>query len=140
MVRIIAVTLCLLTLCFSMFGCSNDPTPELRAEIYNLEMEIADLKEQKAQLSQEIVDTKVENGTAKYVLTLSIKQIHYSFDLDKHLKDMLNEINIVISVDKDYYNSVQVGDIVSEEFRVGSAVVSGSYGSWKVTVKDKTII
>ena len=136
MKKIAILIICVLIVCFSFAGC-GDPTPELKAEIESLEAEIADLEAEKTQLENEIVDIKVENGTARYVLTLSVKQVHYSLDLEDHWKDAMNELTIVVPVDKEYYDSVEVGEVLEEEFRVGSAVVAGSYGSWKITVKDK---
>lgn len=139
MKKFLILAACLFVFCFVFVGCS-DPTPELKAEIESLEAEIADLEAEKAQLKDEIVDIKVGNGTAKYVLTLSVKQVHYSLNLEDHLKDTMNELIIVVPVDKEYYDSMEIGDVLEEEFRVGSAVMAGSYGSWKITVKDKEII
>ena len=139
MKKFLILVTCLFVFCFIFVGCS-DPTPELKAEIESLEAEIADLEAEKAQLKNEIVDIKVENGTARYVLTLSVKQVHYSLNFEDHWKDAVNELTIVVPVDKEYYDSVEIGEVLEEEFRVGSAVVAGSYGSWKITVKDKEIM
>ena len=72
-------------------------------------------------------------------MTLEIKQTHYTIDLGQHLKDEMNEITIQIPVDKEYYDSVSVGTVIDDSFRMGSMIMKGSFGKWKVTVKDKSI-
>ena len=72
-------------------------------------------------------------------MTLEIKQTHYTLDLEQHLKDEMNEITIQIPVDKEYYDSVSVGTVIDDSFRMGSMIMKGSFGKWKVTVKDKSI-
>ena len=51
----------------------------------------------------------------------------------------MNAIEIEIPVDKEYYDNVDVGDTINNDFRVGSMVMKGSFGSWDVTVKGKDI-
>ena len=144
MKKIIAFLL-ILVLCFSFVGCStqeekmNADIERLNAEIIELEHTVEHLNSTKKELETQITDIKIENGTAKYVLTLNIKQVHYSFDPAEHLKDSMNDVSIQIPVDKEYYDSVRVGDVIDNSFRVGSAVFKGSYGSWEITVEDKEI-
>ncbi len=111
----------------------------LSAEVEELKNEIKTLEETRDALENEIVDKKIENNTAKYVLTLNIKQVHYSLDLADHLKDSMNDLSIQIPVDKEYYDSVDIGDTIDDSFRVGSFVFKGSLGSWKITVENKEI-
>ena len=54
-------------------------------------------------------------------------------------KDEMNAITIDIPVDKEYYDGVSIGTVIDNSFRTGSMVVSGSFGKWKITVKDKKI-
>lgn len=75
----------------------------------------------------------------KYVVTFRIKQSHFTLDIGEHIKDSMNEITIEIPVDKEYYDSVSVGDTVNDDFRVGSLIMHGSFGNWKVTVDKKEI-
>jgi hypothetical protein len=42
-------------------------------------------------------------------------------------------------VDKEYYDSVEVGDTIADDFRVGSAIFKGSFGSWNISVENKEI-
>ena len=105
---------------------------ELQAEIQELEI-------QKETLENQIVDMKEEKGIAKYVVTFEIKQSHFSFDVTKHIKDAMNAIEIEIPVDKEYYDSVDVGDTINNDFRVGSLALKGSFGTWNIEVIDKRI-
>lgn len=128
----------LMIIVIGIVGCGPNEK-ELDNQIQTLQEEIRALETQKEKLENEIVDTKVENGTAKYVITFKIKQSHFSLDLGKHLKDAMNAIEIEIPVDKEYFDSVEVGDAINDDFRVGSLVMKGSFGSWDITVKSKDI-
>lgn len=110
----------------------SNRSKELQAEIQELEI-------QKETLENQIVDIKEDKGIAKYVVTFEIKQSHFSLDITKHIKDAMNAIEIEIPVDKEYYDNVDVGDTINNDFRVGSMVMKGSFGSWDVTVKGKDI-
>ena len=69
--------------------------------------------------------------------------LHYrdlTLDLDEYLKDAANKITIPIEVSKKYYYSVEVGDVINDDLRVGSLLFKGSFGSWHVEVTDKQIV
>ena len=121
-----------------LVGC-GDNREYLQSEIDALNAEIKQLESQRDSLKNEIVDIKVENGTAKYVVTFNIKQIHFTLDIGQHIKDEMNDISIQIPVDKEYYDSVKVGDTIADDFRMGSLIMKGSFGNWDVTVEDKEI-
>lgn len=119
-------------------GCgANEETLSNRSK--ELQAEIQELEIQKETLENQIVDIKEDKGIAKYVVTFEIKQSHFSLDITKHIKDAMNAIEIEIPVDKEYYDNVDVGDTINDDFRVGSLVMKGSFGSWDVTVKGKDI-
>lgn len=79
-------------------------------------------------------------GSEKYVVTLEFKQSRFSLDIDEHLKDSANKLKIQVPVDKEYYDSLEVGDEVADEFRLGSFLFKGTLGSTKVKVKDKEVV
>lgn len=101
--------------------------------------DVAKLESERDRLNEEILNTKIDNGLAKYVITFNIKQTHFTLDIGEHLKDAMNDISIEIPVDKEYYDSVEVGDTIDDSFRVGSFIWKGSFGNWKVTVESKDI-
>ena len=119
-------------------GCSKTETVS-NEEITKLESEIAQLEAERDRLNEEILNTKIDNGLAKYVIAFNIKQTHFTLDIGEHLKDAMNDISIEIPVDKEYYDSVEVGDTINDSFRVGSFIWKGSFGNWKVTVESKNI-
>lgn len=129
----------------SLNGCAtqeemlHDNIAELEDRVSELKDEVSALEAQKAAVQKEIVDIKVENGTAKYVLTIKVKQKHYNLSLEDRLKDEMNAITIQIPVDKEYFDSVMVGDTIADDFRIGSLVLKGSYGGWNITVEGKEI-
>ena len=144
MKKILALVL-LITVCFTLTSCMSTEeslsleAQNLQSEIYALNTEISRLKSEKSTLQAEVLDTKIEKGTAKYIVTFNIKQEHFTLDLTQHLKDAMNDISIQIPVDKEYYDNVNVGDVIDDSFRMGSLICAGSFGNWKITVEAKEI-
>ena len=122
----------------TLSGCSKSETVT-NEDVAKLESEIAQLEAERDQLNEEILNTKIDNGLAKYVITFNIKQTHFTLDLGEHLKDAMNDISIEIPVDKEYYDSVEIGDTIDNSFRVGSFIWKGSFGNWKVTGESKDV-
>ena len=122
----------------TLSGCSKTETVT-NEDVAKLESEIAQLEAERDRLNEEILDTKIDNNLAKYVIAFNIKQTHFTLDIGEHLKDAMNDISIEIPVDKEYYDSVEVGDTIDDSFRVGSFIWKGSFGNWKVTVESKNI-
>ena len=122
----------------TLSGCSKTETV-MNEDVAKLESEIAQLEAERDRLNEEILNTKIDNNLAKYVITFNIKQTHFTLDIGEHLKDAMNDISIEIPVDKEYYDSVEVGDTIDDSFRVGSFIWKGSFGNWKVTVESKDI-
>ena len=122
----------------TLSGCSKTETVT-NEDVAKLESEIAQLKAERDRLNEEILDAKIDNNLAKYVIAFNIKQTHFTLDIGEHLKDAMNDISIEIPVDKEYYDSVEVGDTIDDSFRVGSFIWKGSFGNWKVTVESKDI-
>ena len=87
----------------------------------------------------EASQTKSDSKIPRYIVTYNISQKHYNLDLDDYIKDKMNDITLQVPVDKDYYDSVEVGQEIDESFRWGSLWMSGSFGSWNVTIQDKQI-
>ena len=144
MKKIITIFL-IVIFCFSFAGCASEEEKlnanidKLNSEITQLEGTVSELEKTRDTLKNEIADIKVEKGIAKYVVTFEIKQTHYTLDLEQHMKDEMNAITIQIPVDKEYYDSVSVGTVIDDSFRMGSMIMKGSFGKWKVTIKDKEI-
>ena len=122
----------------TLSGCSKTETVT-NEDVAKLESEIAQLEAERDRLNEEILDVKIDNNLAKYVIAFNIKQTHFTLDIGEHLKDAMNDISIEIPVDKEYYDSVEVGDTIDDSFRVGSFIWKGSFGNWKVTVESKDI-
>lgn len=128
-----------MTVCLT--GCSKQVRSDMsKQEISELQIEKQSLEAEIAELSNAVIEKKEENGTAKYVLTLEIKQSHFSLDVSEHLKDSMNAIEIQIPVDKEYYDSVEIGQNVADEFRMGGFIFKGSFGNFKVSITGKEVI
>ena len=133
-----SIIVLIVMIAITLSGCSKTETVT-NEDITKLESEIAQLEAERDQLNEEILNTKIDNGLAKYVITFNIKQTHFTLDLGEHLKDAMNDISIEIPVDKEYYDSVEIGDTIDDSFRVGSFIWKGSFGNWKVTVESKEV-
>ena len=121
-----------------MTGCSAKEQ-SLNNNISTLTAEVSKLEDERDRLNSEIYDTRIDNGLGRYVITFCVKQTHFTLNLGEHLKDAMNEISIEIPVDKEYYDSVEVGDVIDNSFRVGSLVLRSSFGNWQITVAAKEI-
>lgn len=124
-----------------LVGCGQDNEvviEQQKAEIATLEKDIVELKNEKESLTNEVADIKVDNGTAKYIMTFEIKQSHF-LDIGKMIKDEMNAIEMQIPVDKEYFDSFEVGDKIDYSFRFGSFLLEGSIGNWNIKVIDKGV-
>ena len=86
--------------------------------------------------SQDNVNGVTEEKTIdskNYVIVLHVTQTHYTLDITEHIKDSMNTVDIPMPITKEFYDSVNVGDIINDDFRVGSFVVKGSFGKWKIS-------
>lgn len=137
--KIIILTMVLLALT----GCSYNNQEIIRSQeidIKELKEEIENLETQKGKLLKDVQDIKVERNVAKYIITLKISQSHLTLDLGKHMKDVMNTIEIQLPVDKEFYESVNQGELLDSSFRLGSALLEGSWGNWKVEIIKKEIM
>lgn len=121
---------------------------ELETKLSILETQIAI----KNRISEEI-DSKIENNKElidqiniklsdrepKYILKLKLKQSHLSWSIGKHIKDVMNAIEFELPVDKGFYDSINKGAEIVDQFRWGSLLLKGSMGDWKMTVVSKEI-
>ena len=75
-----------------------------------------------------------------YIITFEIKQSHFSLDITEHVKDSVNALTFEVPVDKEYYDSLSVGSVISDKFRMGSFIMKGSIGKWKIKVINKRAV
>lgn len=103
--------------------------------------EIENLKKENAALIAQVNTLKSgANAKApKYILKLRLRQSHFSLSIKKHIKDAVNSVDFEMPVDKEFFDSVRNGTEIIDNFRFGSFVLSGSFGDWELTVKDKII-
>ena len=109
-------------------------------ENYQIKEETNQLIEQKSELKQEIKSLEEANDKERYIITLQIKQTHFSLDISAHMKDEANKTKIQIPVDKAFYDKVDEGDVLDESFSSGSFWFKGSVGSWEIKIIDKKIL
>lgn len=136
--------LVIMTLVFMMIGCSKSDSnmqtiAKQEEQIASLKKEIKDLQKKKDELEKSTIEIKEEKGLANYIVTIEIKQHHPFWDFENKVKDELNAVTIELPVTKEYYNNVEVGTVINDEFRVGSLILSGSIGKWDVAIKNKEI-
>lgn len=124
-------------------SCGNG---NLKAERENLETEISELEEdirtlqsEKNSIEKLIQDLREENDIPKYIVTFEIGQQHVTLDIGDLLKDEINKTELEVMVSKEYYDAVDVGTVVNDDFRVGSLALKGSFGTWNIKVINKRI-
>jgi len=136
------ISILLICLIF-LTSCGNG---NLKAERENLETEISELEEdirtlqsEKNSIEKLIQDLREKNDIPNYIVTFEIGQQHVTLDLGDLLKDEINKTELEVMVSKEYYDAVDIGTVVNDDFRVGSLVLKGSFGSWIIEVIDKRI-
>lgn len=136
------ISILLICLIF-LTSCGNG---NLKAERENLETEISELEEdirtlqsEKNSIEKLIQDLREENDIPNYIVTFEIGQQHVTLDLGDLLKDEINKTELEVMVSKEYYDAVEIGTVVNDDFRVGSLALKGSFGSWIIEVIDKRI-
>ena len=128
---------------FLFLGCrSKDVVLEekinmLNQKIFYKKTEISELDLQIKELESKKVEVAEKKELVYYIITFEAKQTHVSLDLTDHLKDAANAYTFQIPVDKDFYESVKVGQELTNNFRGGSLLLKGSLGSNKITVVEK---
>ena len=136
------ISILLICLIF-LTSCGNG---NLKAERENLETEISELEEdirtlqsEKNSIEKLIQDLREENDIPNYIVTFEIGQQHVTLYLGDLLKDEINKTELEVLVSKEYYDAVEIGTVVNDDFRVGSLALKGSFGSWIIEVIDKRI-
>lgn len=145
--------LLLLTLTITLFSCENacdvqTDIDSLRTERTNLENEVKTKNNTLLSLNTSIktkneslkeMDIYLDGDTPLYILTLELSQSHFTLDIGEHIKDAMNAIEFDIPVDKSFYDEVNVGDEIVDDFRAGSFIMNGSLGDWEMEVTHKKI-
>ena len=105
----------------------------------NSEME--QLKKENAALAAQVQALKLGTSAKpiKYILKIRLKQANFTLNIKKHIQNAVNSIDFEIPVDKEFFDSVSKGTEIIDDFRFGSLILSGSFGDWEMTVKDKEI-
>lgn len=136
------ISILLICLIF-LTSCGNG---NLKAERENLETEISELEEdirtlqsEKNSIEKLIQDLREENDIPNYIVTFEIGQQHVTLDLGDLLKDEINKTELEVMVSKEYYDAVDIGTVVNDDFRVGSLALKGSFGTWNIEVINKRI-
>jgi len=117
-------------------GCNNS---DLKAEKEQLQSEIKTLHSEIDAL-QKVRDGLIQKEEIVYIIELEISQSHLAIDFKNNLKDSLNKISVPIQVSEEYYYSVEVGETLSDEFRIGSFLYKGSIGNWNIKIINKQIV
>lgn len=103
--------------------------------------EIEQLKKENLALAAQVQALKSGSSAKpiKYILKIRLKQSNFTLSIKKHIQNAVNSIDFEIPVDKEFYDSVSKGTEIIDDFRFGSLILSGSFGDWEMTVKDKEI-
>lgn len=130
----------MMALCMTSCGRKENTNIEkdyenLQAQYESLQKDVQELEEYKTSLQDMINEEDVKT----YVVTFEISQSHITLDIGTWVKDAMNTTEIEVMVDKRYYDSVEVGQSISNDFRIGSFLMKGSVGSWDIEVSDKEI-
>jgi hypothetical protein len=74
-----------------------------------------------------------------YVVRLRVKTVHHNLSISDAIKDEANAYEFEMPVDKLYFKSLTVGQLLQENTRTGSIIMNGSFGSDEIHVVGKRI-
>jgi len=94
-----------------------------------------EIKEQRTLLDE----LKILPVDTVYLITLEVKQVTYTVDINEHLKNRMNTIKFTIPVSKEFYALVSIGNKLSSEMKIGSAIIDGDFSRLNIKVIDKQI-
>ena len=137
LISMLLICLIFLTSCGN--GNLKAERENLKTEISELEEDIRTLQSEKNSIEKLIQDLREENDIPNYIVTFEIGQQHVTLNLGDLLKDEINKTELEVLVSKEYYDSVDVGTVVNDDFRVGSLALKGSFGTWNIEVINKRI-
>lgn len=149
--------LLIITMLVTLVSCET--SEDVRLELTNLRAERTklidanyDLDNRRKSLTTEVeglnesLESKLhevgllsDGQTPLYILEIRLKQSRVSLDLGKHMKDAMNTIKFTIPVSREFYESVNVGTELSDDFRAGSFIMNGTFSSWNMRVVNKSI-
>ncbi len=146
--------LLLLVISLTLFSCENKGDVQtdidnLREERTKLENEVNTKNNTISQLNETIdaknetlkeMDIYLDGSKPLYILSIELSQSHFTLDIAEHMKDAMNAIEFDIPVDKDFYDEVKIGDEILDDFRMGSFIMNGSFGDWKMEVTHKRMV
>ncbi len=113
----------------------------LQSEVQNAINQKATLTTQLSTLNQDVnVKKAISEGKRPiYILEVNLRQVSYSLSIRKQFRDAVNSTDFELPVDQDFYSSLNIGDDIQDNFRVGSLIFKGSFGSWRIKVNGKRI-
>ena len=76
---------------------------------------------------------------AACLLTLEVRQLHWTLDPLEHAKDHINALQFDLPAEPAFCKDVKVGTLLDEKFRWGSWLFRQNYGQWSVRVVGKRI-
>lgn len=140
----------LLAILILFAGCGQLDSEIAESEVAQLNSEIEQLQAKKARIEERIAALKAEETEIKteqniftYFVSIRIAQSHSLFDpnfFENSLKDSINAITIEIPVSEEFYDEVEVGTILNNDFRFGSFILNNSIGSWSVRITNKRCV
>jgi len=76
----------------------------------------------------------------RYILQFELKQARLSLNPLSHIRDKINVIEFELPVDKEFYDLINVRDLIVDKFRAGSFILRGSFSNWRMSVINKRIV
>lgn len=95
----------------------------------NLQSTVSRLNNSKTSLLKQIHDLQIQKSAyetgreIKYIVKFRIKQSTFTLDIDEHIKNGMNAIELELPVNKSFYDKVSIGTEISNSFKMGCITV-----------------
>ena len=121
-------------------ACGTSPKQELKREYSLLQDQYAALQEEVVELESyrdslkdmvvelesyrdSLKDMIEQEDKPAHVITFEVSQSHLTLDIGTLIKDAMNTTEFEVMVDKRYYDSVEIGQSINSDFRIGSLLI-----------------
>ena len=115
---------------------TSEENKQLKEINYQLRSENHELTQKKESILRSYQSTKEIISRNENLIK---EQRTATLDLEEHLKNSINSVNLTIETSRNFYKSVNPGDVLENSFKGGSFLIDGDISELRITVKNKYI-
>ena len=121
----------------SLAGCEKQSVEDAERTLSTVKSELRSVNADLRRAREELGDARATLSDDVFWLEIEIKQSTFTLDIAEHIKNRVNAMKISIPVDREFYSSASVGQLLSSGLKVGSLAIDGDISNLNITVTKK---